>query len=53
MLDDLVAVCPTCHRGIHRYYDRWLKDNGKKDFLDAEEARSVYEEAKKEYKAVI
>lgn len=52
MLDDLVAVCPTCHRGVHRYYDKWLKDKGKKDFLDAEEARSVYVAAKKEYKAV-
>jgi hypothetical protein len=52
MLDDLVAVCPTCHRSVHRYYDQWLKASGKKDFLDAEEARSVYDAAKKEYEAV-
>lgn len=53
MLDDLVAVCPTCHRGVHRYYDVWLKTAGQKDFLDAEQARMVYKEAKKEYKAAI
>lgn len=47
MLNDLVAVCPTCHRAVHRYYDCWLKEQGKKDFLDAEQARAVYEKAKK------
>ena len=51
LLDDLVAVCPTCHRGVHRYYDKWLKAAGQKDFLDADEAKMVYMEAKKEYKA--
>ncbi len=51
MLDDLVAVCPTCHRGIHRFYDAWLKNSGQRDFLDAEQAKVVYEEAKSAYKA--
>lgn len=51
LLDDLVAVCPTCHRGVHRYYDHWLKDRGQKDFQDADQAKQVYEEAKKKYKA--
>jgi len=51
LLDDLVAVCPTCHRGVHRYYDRWLKDKGQKDFQDADQAKQVYYEAKKKYKA--
>lgn len=51
MLDDLVAVCPTCHRGIHRYYDTWLKAAGQKDFLDAEQAQLVYDQAKKDFKA--
>lgn len=51
MLDDLVAVCPTCHRAVHRYYDGWLKASGQKDFLDAEQAKMVYVEAKKAYKA--
>ena len=51
MLDDLVAVCPTCHRGIHRFYDAWLKESGQRDFLDAEQAQMVYEKAKNKYKA--
>lgn len=51
LLDDLVAICPTCHRGVHRYYDSWLKANGQKDFTDADQAKQVYEEAKQAYKA--
>lgn len=49
-LDDLVAVCPTCHRSVHRYYDRWLKKEKQKDFIDAAQAKNVYDEAKREYK---
>lgn len=52
MLDDLVAVCPTCHRGIHRYYDTWLMHMGRKDFLDANQAKMVYAEAKKQYRSL-
>lgn len=48
-LDDLVANCPTCHRAVHRFYSRWLKAKGQKDFADTAQARSVYEEAKKGY----
>jgi predicted HNH restriction endonuclease len=51
LLDDLVAVCPTCHRGVHRYYDGWLKGSGQKDFLDADQAKLVYNEAKQKYGA--
>lgn len=51
LLDDLVAVCPTCHRGVHRYYDRWLKGLGQKDFLDADQAKLVYNQAKQNYGA--
>ena len=46
MLDDLVAVCPTCHRAIHRYYDTWLKTEVQKDFVDAAQAKNVYHKAK-------
>lgn len=46
VLTDLVAVCPTCHRAVHRFYARWLKNNGRKDFADAKEARAVYDAAK-------
>jgi hypothetical protein len=51
LLDDLVAVCPTCHRGVHRYYDNWLTVKAQKDFTDAEQAKSVYVEAKNKYGA--
>ena len=50
-LSDLVAVCPTCHRAVHRYYAGWLKEAGRKDFADAEEARAVYDAARNERKA--
>lgn len=50
-LGDLVAICPTCHRAVHRYYARWLKAVGRKDFTDAQEARVVYDAAKNDRKA--
>lgn len=50
VLKDLVANCPTCHRAVHRYYDKWMKENEKKDFEDANQARAIYDEAKKAYK---
>jgi hypothetical protein len=45
-LQDLVANCPTCHRAVHRYYDKWLTENGRGDFVDANEARKIYGDAK-------
>jgi len=45
-LTDLVAVCPTCHRAVHRYYAKWLKGEDRKDFVDANEAKEVYGAAK-------
>ncbi|HEX7711329.1 MAG TPA: HNH endonuclease [Sphingomonadaceae bacterium] len=46
VLADLVAVCPTCHRAVHRYYSKWMKDEGRKDFVDGNEARKIYDAAK-------
>lgn len=46
MLEDLVPICPTCHRAIHRFYDGYLQDNSKIDFLNEAEALSVYNLAK-------
>jgi hypothetical protein len=40
--EDLVPVCPSCHRAIHRFYDRWLKGAGLADFPDKKQARVVY-----------
>jgi hypothetical protein len=44
--DDLVAVCPSCHRAIHRFYDIWLTDNGFADFPTEHHARDVYSNMK-------
>ena len=51
LLQDMVATCPTCHRAVHRYYDKWLRGNNRRDFTDAKEARQIYGEAKSEHKA--
>lgn len=48
-LDDLVPVCPSCHRAVHRYYDQWLQANDRPDFLDMADARAAYDSAKAEY----
>lgn len=39
---DLVPVCPSCHRGVHRFYDAWLVDHQLQDFLNDQQARSTY-----------
>lgn len=46
---DLVPVCPSCHRAIHRFYDRWLDVNNRQDFEDRDEAVSVYQNMKSEF----
>ena len=47
-LEDLVGLCPSCHRAIHTYYRRWLKANNLEDFRSKKEAMEVYLEAVKE-----
>lgn len=39
---DLVPVCPSCHRSVHRFYGVWLRDNGLRDFESANQATAVY-----------
>ncbi len=51
VLTDLVPLCPTCHRAVHSYYNVWLRDAGRRDFVDAQEAGRVYAEAKDELRA--
>lgn len=51
--DDLVPVCPSCHRAIHRYYDRWLERNGRQDFVDTREARTVYRAMREEFPGLV
>jgi hypothetical protein len=40
--DDLVPLCPSCHRAVHRFYDVWLTDKGLEDFPDEKCAKEVY-----------
>jgi hypothetical protein len=51
--DDLVPVCPSCHRAIHRYYDGWLERNGRQDFVDTREARTVYSAMRGEFPGLV
>lgn len=46
VFDDIRAICPTCHRAVHKYYSLWLKKQNRKDFESREEALSVYQAAK-------
>ncbi|WP_291968681.1 hypothetical protein [Candidatus Symbiopectobacterium sp.] len=42
IIDDMIPICPTCHRAIHRYYDDYLRINNKSDFETKEEAHDIY-----------
>lgn len=44
--DDLVPLCPNCHRSIHAYYRLWLRNQNLDDFTNTEQARLVYQDAK-------
>ncbi|NLB81026.1 MAG: HNH endonuclease, partial [Clostridiaceae bacterium] len=37
-LQDIVGLCPTCHRSIHIYYTKWLRANGQDAFRSRTEA---------------
>ncbi|MCL2361672.1 MAG: hypothetical protein FWC73_07665 [Defluviitaleaceae bacterium] len=47
-LNDIVGICPSCHRSVHIYYSKWLKKNGQDDFNSRIEAMEVYLAAVKE-----
>lgn len=47
-LDDLVPLCPSCHRSIHEFYRLKLDEWGVEDFGSKKMARDVYEFAKRE-----
>ena len=48
LLEDLIAVCPTCHRAIHRYYEDYLRRERKRDFSGRAESVLVYRSARDE-----
>jgi Fe-S oxidoreductase len=41
-LNDIVGLCPSCHRSIHIHYPKWLKGTGQEDFNSNAEAIDVY-----------
>jgi 5-methylcytosine-specific restriction endonuclease McrA len=45
-LDNLVGLCPNCHRSTHIFYSKWFKERGLQDFPSHDIAKSVYFEAK-------
>ena len=47
-IDDVVGLCPSCHRAIHLFYKVYLMNYDQEDFKTAEEAKEVYKEAKAE-----
>lgn len=49
-LNDLVGLCPSCHRATHKFYSGWFSKNKQKDFLSYEQALDVYAEAKSQVK---
>lgn len=50
MVNDVVGLCPSCHRAIHLYYKNYLKKQGISDFNSNEEAENIYKQAKTEVK---
>jgi hypothetical protein len=51
--DDLVPVCPSCHRAVHRFYDRWLRQERLRDFPNEQQARAVYQELKQQFHGAV
>ena len=47
-LDDMVPLCPSCHKGIHVYYRIKLDEWGVEDFGSKKMAKDVYQMAKDE-----
>lgn len=47
-VDDIVPLCPSCHRSIHVFYRNWLRDRNVYDFHDKQQAYSVYNQAKQQ-----
>lgn len=44
-MSDLVGLCPSCHKAVHRYYRQYLLELGKGDFESREEAFDAYQRA--------
>ncbi len=53
ILDDLVPLCPNCHRAVHRYYDNWLRKEKRQDFSGIDESKQAYEKIKTEFRGAV
>lgn len=51
--DDLVPLCPSCHRGVHRYYGDWFRAVNRLDFQSRDEAVGVYKNLKSTFPGLI
>jgi hypothetical protein len=49
-LEDLVPLCPNCHKATHSFYTKWLKTEKRDDFETHAQAKSVYGLAKTNYR---
>lgn len=45
-LQDVVGLCPNCHKSVHSYYRNWLNKYNLNDFRDHSEAKEIYYQAK-------
>lgn len=41
-IDDLVGLCPNCHRATHAFYRSYLVENNINDFESSKHAKDVY-----------
>jgi hypothetical protein len=44
-IQDIVGLCPTCHRATHRFYANWFTECGQVDFVNRSQAQFVYQQA--------
>ena len=47
-LEDIVGLCPSCHRAVHIFYRKWLKANEQPDFNSKQQTHDVFAQAIKE-----
>jgi len=51
--EDLVPLCPSCHRAVHRYYGDWFRTTSRRDFNSRDEAVGVYNQMKTKFSGLI
>lgn len=45
-LNDVVGLCPNCHKSVHVFYKNWLNKYKLDDFNNRDEAKEIYQQAK-------